>query len=195
MGSSRRAPGRAPLLPLASLPAGGPQQSWPQCGIPSPGVVSSPGSDSPSGGSPRPRAPPPSCLPQPRPRPPLKLATELLLPLQDGHVQLAPLLLHVQRVVAGGHLKLACLHRTLWAGPELRGVGAEPPRAPQPTHPGTAPVLTAQPRGPALPAEEGLTPTSTAPAPPVQDTPSPPGTGRCPWSGSCPPPWPEAPSP
>lgn len=74
-------------------------------------------------------APPASCLTHRSARPPLELAPELLLPLQDGHVQLAPLLLHVQRVVARGHLELACLHRSLWAG-LLSGLGQQATRAP-----------------------------------------------------------------
>ena len=56
---------------------------------------------------------------------PLKLDPEQALSLQDGYVQTAPFLLHVDGVVAWGDLHLATVHGTRmrepWRGEERGG--------------------------------------------------------------------------
>lgn len=77
-------------------------------------------------------APAPCPVPVPGPtagHSPLELSPQQLLALQDGHVQLAPFLLHVQRVVPEGHLQLPRHHGALRTGglvrPASRGPGGQ----------------------------------------------------------------------
>jgi len=61
--------------------------------------------------------------PAPQSGPPLELRAQQTLALQDGHVQAAPFLLDVERVVPGRDLHVARLDRALNMRGRGRGVG------------------------------------------------------------------------